>query len=650
MVPINLPDATEPAFERAHSGVDLPARLVLPTLPAAEPVPTKAEAGSQAVPGKPMQAALDGGHRRGRLRLIQPAVAEAKAGPNFCVNRAACTALRCTMPQVTIEIACPHRPAETRCLGPGTYRIGRRQGAILLPDRSVGDPQGELRVGAQGVTYHELGQGRGSATHLTPGQHLRFGDCTVTLQSLARPGKPQGRRRNRTAFAAGAPPLAGTIIDLAPEPSSPPTTSTPAGSPTSWDTAARNTASEPTGPRTRRSRHQTVQAPAFALAVQTPQAARTADRIQTEPATASHSPISARAIQLRNNVYAQLTLGSPLPTFAPDAVVRNRTRYTRQHDFTRYDALRTTKLEAGSAATTHGPPSPAPLAWQPTPAPQTATPQATTSPLPSAPTKPEAGPSAGRPVDPRPRRRPSVYPVGSPRAATLQPSAGAQQPRRGRPTACLRTERRLPIAWRQLKPHRAVVTQQVAGTLLPGTLICMLLSMLGEQGLPWLWGTVALTVSVLLGRVVGVLGHYLWAVAREEPMPLIEARIAHRARQGSWLLTMLPCYAIGLTLAPLGLLPGIAVSWAVLPAFIIDRQRGLEVVKRSRLLMRAHWAQLLPALLTLAIPGVLGVFAPLALGPLPVVGFFAPLLSAAALSLYLPFAILYTLRLYQDLR
>jgi hypothetical protein len=112
--------------------------------------------------------------------------------------------------------------SEERSFPPGTWRIGREHGDLVLGDASVSSNHGELRIDPSGVTYADLGSSNGSfdlrqqrltaPIVLAVGDGLKLGNTSVTLirrpvQTAPQPVAAVGHVPATVAMAAvPAPP------------------------------------------------------------------------------------------------------------------------------------------------------------------------------------------------------------------------------------------------------------------------------------------------------------------------------------------------------------------------------------------------------------------------------------------------------------
>ena len=95
------------------------------------------------------------------------------------------------MQPVQITIRHANGVTEQRALSDGTYRIGREYGDIVLQDQNVSTEHATLNIAQGQLTVTDLGSTNGTLTadgrrltgpyRVTPGESLRFGECSVLL-------------------------------------------------------------------------------------------------------------------------------------------------------------------------------------------------------------------------------------------------------------------------------------------------------------------------------------------------------------------------------------------------------------------------------------------------------------------------------------
>ena len=544
------------------------------------------------------------------------------------------------MSQVVIEILYPHRPAEGRRLGLGTYRIGRDGGDIALVDPQVSGVHGELRIDTTGVTYRDLGSTNGSFTldgkrierpiELQVGDRVLLGHCTLVLQSA----------------------------DLGPR-----------------------------GPL--------VRATSPARTILGPSAA------QIEAEHAKSAATADEAVALPPPIYPvdpNAAIAPGARTHAPEQGGSKATQILGQSPLGRPQI----STSAQPAARPVSPTWSAPLGAAP-PRPQTDDPnsrergyhprgeRAATSRDGTWP-GPSDGHAATRTAgQPRPSREPSAQPLplrepsaqppahavrepvaeARPQPTTIDPDHGNPPPRAanfdswpddpgGLPVPSFEQDyahmpfkqelkARLRDTYLQLKPHARPLIRLVAAIVLPctlGTLFALFLPVVGGFAA----GAISLAQLALLTFItLGVVAQYLLGVLYGEQVTLHEARTTHQAQQGPWAKTMLISGLVSALGAIFLILPALLLSWGVLGAYLIGQRRGVATSQRSltlflsapRKVARALIIGLMPGLAVGLLSALLSIF-----GPFGVV--LRVLLSGAATCALLPFGTLYALRLYRE--
>lgn len=203
---------------------------------------------------------------------------------------------------------------------------------------------------------------------------------------------------------------------------------------------------------------------------------------------------------------------------------------------------------------------------------------------------------------------------------------------------------------RQLSPHWLPAAAVVGALLLPTTAATLWLSRAPVDSRLWTAVSLLLTGILLVATVQGVLCHYLNAVIAGAPIPLNQARALHCRTLGSWLGAVGLGSILSLLNFPLCLIPGLMLGWGLGPACVLEEHRGLAACKRSAELFVSDIPRVLRALLILTLPLLAVVLLTLAVSAVPLVSPLAPLFCSVALSFYIPFYVLYTLRLYQEIK
>jgi hypothetical protein len=164
--------------------------------------------------------------------------------------------------------------------------------------------------------------------------------------------------------------------------------------------------------------------------------------------------------------------------------------------------------------------------------------------------------------------------------------------------------------------------------------------------LPLIGLLLAIPLSMLEGAVMslfvtGVVADYTLAVHRGQRPTVSSSIKAHMGRIVPWAITMFIAGIMGFIGFFLFIIPAIMVSWATVPAFMVEDRRMVDAPMRSARLFMKDWLHVLQ-LLTV---GILGMF-PIYIGiifvsAVPGIRTLAPLVTAVAQAFLIPFGMLY---------